>query len=159
MEWDAIGAVGEMIGAVGVIGSLLYLGFQIRLDRDATIANTTQMRADGARTMFLTAATSEKLTPAMAAVDTKPGPHIEYLMQHFELDMESALRMNYWWMAVVRTGEANFRLPLSDPEQKRLRHNITTLVNGPAGPWWDGVKSMFPIDFVAEVDRWRKQTD
>ena len=30
MDWDAIGAIGETIGAVAVVISLLYLGVQIR---------------------------------------------------------------------------------------------------------------------------------
>ena len=29
MDWNAIGAVGEILGAAGVIGSLVYLGIQI----------------------------------------------------------------------------------------------------------------------------------
>lgn len=36
MNWDAVGAIGEIIGAVGVIVTLAYLGFQIR-------QNTTQL--------------------------------------------------------------------------------------------------------------------
>lgn len=31
MEWDAIGAIGEILGAVAVFASLLYLGAQIRM--------------------------------------------------------------------------------------------------------------------------------
>ena len=30
MSWDAIGAVAELLGAIGVIASLVYLAFQIR---------------------------------------------------------------------------------------------------------------------------------
>ena len=30
MNWEAIGAIAELGGAIGVIGSLVYLGFQIR---------------------------------------------------------------------------------------------------------------------------------
>jgi hypothetical protein len=30
MNWDAIGAIAELLGAVGVIASLIYLGIQIR---------------------------------------------------------------------------------------------------------------------------------
>lgn len=37
MNWDAIGAIGEMLGAVGVFGSLAYLAFQIR-------SNTIEVR-------------------------------------------------------------------------------------------------------------------
>ena len=38
MNWEAIGAVAELIGAVGVIGSLVYLAVQIR-------QNTRSLRA------------------------------------------------------------------------------------------------------------------
>jgi hypothetical protein len=30
MNWDAIGAVAELLGAIGVIASLVYLAVQIR---------------------------------------------------------------------------------------------------------------------------------
>lgn len=30
MNWDAIGAISEMLGAIGVIASLVYVGSQVR---------------------------------------------------------------------------------------------------------------------------------
>ena len=30
MNWDAIGSIAELLGALGVIGSLIYLGSQVR---------------------------------------------------------------------------------------------------------------------------------
>lgn len=30
MDWDALGAIGEIIGAIAVVGSLIFLGLQIR---------------------------------------------------------------------------------------------------------------------------------
>ena len=30
MDWDAIGGIGEIVGAIAVFGSLLFLGLQIR---------------------------------------------------------------------------------------------------------------------------------
>ena len=36
MNWDAIGAIGEVVGATGVILSLAYLGIQIRQNSRAT---------------------------------------------------------------------------------------------------------------------------
>ena len=39
MNWDAIGAVGEIVGAVAVVGSLIYLASQIRQqNREARIS-------------------------------------------------------------------------------------------------------------------------
>lgn len=40
MNWDAISAVGEIVGACGVIASLLYVGVQIRADGRARLAAT-----------------------------------------------------------------------------------------------------------------------
>ena len=30
MNWDAVGAIAELLGAIGVIGSLIYLATQVR---------------------------------------------------------------------------------------------------------------------------------
>ena len=41
-NWDAVGAIGEIIGAIAVIATLGYLAVQIRQSRKATIASTSQ---------------------------------------------------------------------------------------------------------------------
>jgi hypothetical protein len=53
MNWDAMGAVGEIVGAIAVLVTLIYLAAQIRqnakaLDRQSDIAQAQiqQMRAD-----------------------------------------------------------------------------------------------------------------
>jgi hypothetical protein len=33
MNWEALGSISEFVAAVGVIGSLFYLGYQLRLNR------------------------------------------------------------------------------------------------------------------------------
>jgi hypothetical protein len=40
MDWEAIGAIGEIAGAIGVITSLLYLAVQIHHSNKATRAST-----------------------------------------------------------------------------------------------------------------------
>ncbi len=42
MNWDAIGAIAELLGAVGVIASLVYLAGQIRQNTRATRGATYQ---------------------------------------------------------------------------------------------------------------------
>ena len=39
-NWEAIGAIGEILGAVAVFGSLLYLGIQVRQSRLSSQAET-----------------------------------------------------------------------------------------------------------------------
>ena len=40
MNWDAIGAIAELLGAIGVIASLVYLATQIRHSREQMQENT-----------------------------------------------------------------------------------------------------------------------
>ena len=42
MNWDAIGAIGEIIGALAVVVSLLYLATQIRISNNAARQSRTQ---------------------------------------------------------------------------------------------------------------------
>jgi hypothetical protein len=45
MDWDAVGSLAEMLGAAGVIVSLLYLSHQIRV-------NTRTVRAEAAKSTY-----------------------------------------------------------------------------------------------------------
>lgn len=45
MNWDAIGAIAELLGAIGVIVSLVYLATQIRQSREQMAHNTRALRA------------------------------------------------------------------------------------------------------------------
>ena len=50
MNWDAIGAVGEILGALAVVGSLVYLAFQIKISnraaRQAAIREVQDLNSD-----------------------------------------------------------------------------------------------------------------
>ena len=63
MNWEAIGAVGEVVGAAGVIGSLLYLAVQIRADARAKRAATVHEQSVAFRDLLRTLATDESLAP------------------------------------------------------------------------------------------------
>ena len=54
MSWDAIGAIAELLGALGVLGSLIYLGGQIRqntrmMKQQAFQLGTNEVRSWAAR--------------------------------------------------------------------------------------------------------------
>ncbi len=66
MTIEQLGAIGEIIGAIGVIASLIYLSVQIRQNthamdegRKLALAQTYQMRADALQQMLVTAADSQ----------------------------------------------------------------------------------------------------
>jgi hypothetical protein len=49
MNWEALGAISETIGALGVIGTLVYLAVQIRHNTRSLRASTYQAVLDSAR--------------------------------------------------------------------------------------------------------------
>ena len=49
MNWEAIGSIGELLGAMGVIASLLYLSAQIRQGANAAQLATSHSIATAAR--------------------------------------------------------------------------------------------------------------
>jgi hypothetical protein len=52
MDWEMIGAVGEILGALGVLASLVYLGTQIRSNTHSLQAASLQSVLDGPRDRF-----------------------------------------------------------------------------------------------------------
>jgi len=45
MDWDAIGALAELVGAVGVVLTLLFIAVQVRHSASATNTNSEELRA------------------------------------------------------------------------------------------------------------------
>ncbi len=66
MNWEALGAVAELIGAVGVIASLFYLAHQIRRSSSALEAATNQAIANAAQERLVAVAQSPDLAEAFA---------------------------------------------------------------------------------------------
>jgi hypothetical protein len=79
MTWtlSELGALGEVIGAVAVVASLVYLAIQIRQNTQAmeasrrlALAQTYQMRADALQEMLVHAAESEHIGPIITKLTT-----------------------------------------------------------------------------------------
>ncbi len=61
MNWEAVGAVGELLGAIGVIASLFYLASQIRRNSESVEAATARALTDATQMRLLAAAQNRTL--------------------------------------------------------------------------------------------------
>jgi hypothetical protein len=52
MNWDAIGAIAELLGAIGVIASLVYLATQIQHGREQMGQTSRQLAASSIAATF-----------------------------------------------------------------------------------------------------------
>jgi len=66
MNWDAIGAIGENIGAFAVVISIIYLAVQIRQNTKTVAANTAQAVTDSAVDALMRVAESHDLSSVAA---------------------------------------------------------------------------------------------
>jgi len=61
MNWDAVGAVAELVGALGVIASLIYLAVQIRQNTRSSRAATFQATSSEVSRLYHTLASDSEL--------------------------------------------------------------------------------------------------
>jgi hypothetical protein len=62
LNWDALGAIAESVGAIGVIATLLYLAAQIRANTRSVRASTYQETERGGREVNLALAQDAELS-------------------------------------------------------------------------------------------------
>ena len=64
MNWEAIGAVGEILGALAVVGTLAYLATQVRYAKATATDSNRLERASGVREMVIELAKNDSLRSA-----------------------------------------------------------------------------------------------
>ena len=146
MNWDAIGAVAELVGAIGVIVSLVYLATQIRQGARAQRAATLQ-------------AVSESITQAgeELARDERVGLFLRGLDDFSSLADEDRFRVHLVLVGLFRRFEnlvLQEELALVDPE---IAAAFLKPVHGMASlpgvqDWWRQWRGIFSTQFASYVD-------
>ena len=94
MNWDAIGAIGQMLGSIAVFITLGYLALQVRQARTDLQRSISQGRGEAIRSLLLTRATDERLSRMIAKADAafgrEPTPFVAELMKRSGLTLEEA---------------------------------------------------------------------
>ena len=150
MNWEAIGAIAELLGAIGVIASLIYLATQIRQSRE-------QMRA----------ATYQQLHEYIGeSVNSLPGPEMELVRlgsdDFHSLNEQDAWRYGQWAIRLVISMEdAHYqhRIGMLDAERWRVYRSALQGFFSQAGfhQWWKAnpelaQSNMLSPEFVALVE-------
>jgi hypothetical protein len=146
MNWDAIGAIAELTGAVGVILSLVYLAAQIRLN---TRQMTDQNRSLRLAAVDATAASFSRLRdplmrdPACAALWNRA-------MDDFDgLSRDEQTQAGAMFQELLFNHQAVF----SRSREGAHSENVRAQRRSPGlRQWWRRARRLYNRDFVAEIE-------
>jgi hypothetical protein len=147
MNWDAIGAVAELVGAVGVIVTLIYLATQVRQNTKSISTSSFQATTDALNQVNALIAGNADLAEIFTAVrngkiDLTP---VEYT--RWEFLITSVLRI--WETAYYQRSEG----VVLDASWQRYEGSLRGMVKLPAFmPWWANNSFGFTKEFTDLVN-------
>jgi hypothetical protein len=144
-----LGALGELLGSVAVLVTLIYLALQTRQNTMAIEAQLDAARMGAVRELNLVAATSTELQEALNHDRAEP------------LTSEQA-RRNSFWMAAFAQLQWTFRqarLGFMPTPEAIIAHRVLAYFNDfrSVGGWWDAQRSAFHPEFVEWVEEQRSK--
>ena len=146
MNWGAIGAVGEILGALAVVGSLIYVGRQFRHSSTHSLHSLYQQTVG-----------NFSASPANADVmfrgNNDPGQLTYAERYHYAIllhDLHNAVSINW---------EQYQRGLINEEGKDRLMKVASYYTNTPGGTaWWAGelsgipARGFFPISYVEAIE-------
>ena len=144
MNWEAMGAIGEIVGAVGVIVTLAYLAVQIRQNTASLKASTIQTMLEASASLHDLCASNPELGRIFLTGAEDPSGLAE----------EEQVRFHFLMMAFLRRLENIYHQGLSDQvsdlEWSGIRYSaIDVLARPGANDWWQQNKDRFNSSFVS----------
>jgi hypothetical protein len=142
MNWDALGALAEIIGAVGVIASLLFLALQIRQNSKVVAANTFQSISSTSADVSIRIAENEDLARLLRLA----------LTDSDSLDNDEQMRVEMLWRGAFRNYEHYYYQYVAgtlDPDvwSGYLETMLSMLDSAYGQAWWEKHQAAFGRKF------------
>ena len=153
MSIAELGSVGEFVGSILVLVTLIYVAIQIRYMKDQASAQATYNRAQAGREVMLAAANSPYIPEIVKALrKNAKRPTGGFLVEEYGLDYVSAQRLQAYWWAWWRNQEGNFG-HVNPAEQKAVDNLMTSYLTSTGMlEWWTLNTASLNADFVAHVE-------
>ena len=146
MNWDAIGAVGEIVGAMAVVVTLAFLIFQLRQNTIALRQQSERSSADAIHAWsraMMDPSVSGAVSKAYVDPDARPSPAEMVPIEHFVMSFLIALQQDFFdWKRGFQSDE--------------IWASRTGLVNGvfysrSARKWWQEIGYNYVVPEFREV--------
>lgn len=151
MNWEALSAIADLLAAIAVLVTLVYLAVQVRQAKDEVTLTGQRHRADAAREVLASVSDSPYLAPILARMGGFPWG------DYGTGEADEQVRLFTWCHAWMRTEEMNYRM--NSPEQRATQDQL--LKGWLAVPWaaqfWEENKAVYDADFASHLDALGKQ--
>jgi hypothetical protein len=147
MNWEAVSAVGQSIGALAVVISLVYLAVQVRQNTRAVRAATYQEVMETALTFSVAvasdAATALAFHKGIAGADLTPGEEAQFTY------------LFHAWLRVAENGHFHFQNGMLDEEVwNGWLETARAMLGGPGGrQMWERARPRLRRSFCDFVDQ------
>ena len=144
MNWEAIGTIAEIVGAAGVIASLLYLAIQIRQSTKVARAETTKDLYLASSDAILQIASNDELAKIWARIR--------------KFESEEIGRQYAFYQSFFRLYELQFHLAEQGLLDEDIAQSYTLIIRMFArtdffDDYWGKARGAFNDKFAAYVDR------
>ena len=144
MNWEAAATIAEIVGAAGVIASLIYLAIQIRQSTKVSRAEMTKDLYLASRTAILDIASND----ALAKISTE--------IRQFE--SEDVMRRNMFYQSFFRLYELQYNLASQGLLDEDIARSYALIIQMWAktvyfADYWKQHRSEFNESFAAYVDQ------
>jgi hypothetical protein len=138
LNWEAVGAVGEFLGAVAVVGSLVYLAMQVRQARQMFTASAQQQLGDAFQQLLRDIWSNPEVHRVWQIATTTPD------------ELSDSERERFGMLLISMFTEFSNVLQLSQIDPSILEGfspSIDRMLRFPAvRSWWHRQSSTFPQD-------------
>jgi len=152
MNWDAIGAIAELLGAVAVLATLVYLARQIRHNRESVKSASAETVLSNITAAFQNAATSPDLGRILFAGQE----NIQALTD------EERGQFVFWFFGYLRILELAYHHHLAGNFNESIwagyAQHTQALLNTPGvKQYWEMRREVFSSEFRAFIDDLAKE--
>jgi hypothetical protein len=147
MNWEAIGALSELVGATAVVVTIGYLAVQVRQQTHSVRSASYQASTDALNQINMAIATDAEL---LRVVSSKP-------VSLDALSTEDRYRYSYILLSLFRVRETIFyqRNEGTTAQQSWIREEVTlkqNLESAAVREWWKTIEYGFAPEFSEFVD-------
>jgi hypothetical protein len=152
-----LGALGEFVGSIAVLATLIYLSFQVREARAESRSTLLHRRNDAARSLWLGEASNPELVAALVKGENALGTERAMdtaLVEHAGLTREEARLVVNSFAANFFHRQTLYLSRLTETERRTLDRQLALMFSrGLPRLWFENIpRETFDPGFLAHVD-------